>query len=166
MAPFNKILVAIDRAATSEDIFVKALDLAQCSQAHLVLLSTIVPDYGATYLNPPMYPGSEAVGITAATIQLYLERQEQDRQHGLEFLQGLASRAEQAHVVAEINQQIGDPARSICEVADTLAVDLIIVGRRGYSGLNELLMSSVSNYVVHHAPCAVLVIQQLPEKHA
>jgi nucleotide-binding universal stress UspA family protein len=161
MAAFNKILVAVDRSPASEDVFAKALELARCNDATLVLLSTIVPDYGSGYLNPPLYPGSEAIAVTEATIKLYLERQEQERKHNLEFLHSLAARAIEANVKAEINQQIGDPARSICEVADTLAVDLIVVGRRGYSGLPELFMSSVSNYVLHHAPCSVLVVQPL-----
>jgi nucleotide-binding universal stress UspA family protein len=160
MAAFDRILVAVDRAPASELVFAKALELARCSEATVVLLSTIAPDYGIGYLSPPLYPNSEAAAVTETTIKLYLERQEQERKHNLEFLQGLAARAARVNVSAEINQQIGDPARSICEVADTLSVDLIVVGRRGYIGLNELLMNSVSNYVLHHAPCSVLVVQQ------
>ncbi|RMG10302.1 MAG: universal stress protein, partial [Cyanobacteria bacterium J055] len=36
---------------------------------------------------------------------------------------------------------------------------LIIVGRRGRQGIEEAVLGSVSNYVVHHAPCSVLAIQ-------
>jgi nucleotide-binding universal stress UspA family protein len=160
MSPFNRILVALDRLPTSEDVFAKALNLAQCSQAKLVLLSAISPT-NVSYLNPPIYPGGEAISLTDAAIKIYLENQEQERKHSLEFLNKLVVRAAEVNVEVEINLQLGDPARSICEVADTLAVDLIVVGRRGYSGLNELWMSSVSNYVLHHAPCAVLVVQPL-----
>jgi nucleotide-binding universal stress UspA family protein len=160
MAAFEKILVAVDRAPASEMVFTKALELARGSKAQVVLLSTIVPEYGVGYLSPPLYPNSEAAAVTETTVKLYLERQEQERKLNLEFLQGLAARALQVDVAAQINQQIGDPARSICEVADTLSIDLIVVGRRGYIGLHELLMNSVSNYVLHHAPCSVLVVQQ------
>jgi nucleotide-binding universal stress UspA family protein len=160
MAAFDKILVAVDRAPASEMVFTKALELARFAGAKLVLLSTIAPEYGIGYLSPPLYPNSEAAAVTENTVKLYIERQEQERKHNLEFLQGLAARAIQVDVPAEINQQIGDPARSICEVADTLSIDLIVVGRRGYLGLQELLMNSVSNYVLHHAPCSVLVVQQ------
>ncbi len=159
MTPFKKILVAVDRSSASEEVFAKALELAHCSQATLVLLSAISPEYNVNYLNPPIYPGGEAISISEAAIKIYLERQEQERLHSLEFLNSLAFKAKEVGVAAEINQQLGDPARSICEVADTLAVDLIVVGRRGYSGLSELWMSSVSNYVLHHAPCSVLVVQ-------
>ncbi len=159
MAPFSKILVAIDRSPASGEVFTKALALAQSSQATLVLLSAIPQDYNISYINPPIYPGGEAISVTEAAVKIYLERQEQERAHNLEFLKGLAHRAEAVNVTAEINQQLGDPARSICEVAAALAVDLIVVGRRGFSGLNELWMGSVSNYVLHHAPCSVLVVQ-------
>ncbi|MEO0350033.1 MAG: universal stress protein, partial [Cyanobacteria bacterium P01_A01_bin.15] len=37
--------------------------------------------------------------------------------------------------------------------------DLIMMGRRGRSGFSELLLGSVSNYVMHHAPCSVLTVQ-------
>jgi nucleotide-binding universal stress UspA family protein len=160
MSPFNRILVALDRSPASEDVFIKALNLAECTQAKLVLLSAISLN-NVSYVNPPIYPGGEAISLTDAAIKIYLENQEQERKHSLEFLNKLVARATEANVEVEINQQLGDPARSICEVAATLSVDLIVVGRRGYSGLNELWMSSVSNYVLHHAPCSVLVVQPL-----
>ncbi len=160
MAPFTKILVAVDRSPASEDVFVKALELATCFQSKLVLLSTIVPDYNISY-SPSVYPVVGAISVSEAAMKINLERQEQERLHGLEFLNRLAFRAKAVDVITEVHQQLGDPARSICSVADLLSTDLIVVGRRGYSGLNELWMNSVSNYVLHHAPCSVLVVQPI-----
>ncbi len=159
MAPFNKILVAVDRSNASGGVFHKALEIAESCHASLILLSAIVPDYGASYVNPPMYPGGETIAITDAAIKIYLEHQEQERVNGLKFLNELASKASGVGVATQINQQLGDPARSICDVAQMMSVDLVVVGRRGYTGLNELWMSSVSNYVLHHAPCSVLIVQ-------
>ncbi|MGF1491191.1 MAG: universal stress protein [Microcoleaceae cyanobacterium] len=53
-----------------------------------------------------------------------------------------------------------NPAAEICRQADDWGADLIIVGRHGRTGLAEAFMGSVSNYVVHHAHCSVLVVQQ------
>ena len=37
--------------------------------------------------------------------------------------------------------------------------DVIVMGHRGISGLQEFFLGSVSNYVLHHAPCSVLIVQ-------
>ncbi|WP_390691905.1 universal stress protein [Aetokthonos hydrillicola] len=73
--------------------------------------------------------------------------------------------ADEAGVTVEIEQCSGTPGKTICDVARTWNADLIIVGRRGYSGMREIFLGSVSNYVLHHAPCSVLSIQgSMPEK--
>ena len=159
MTSFNKILVAVDRTSGSQTVFIKALELAQCFGSKLVLFSAISPDYNISYFSPSIYPVGESIPISDAAVKIYMEHQEQERQHSLEFLNGLAAKATAAHIAVEIDLKLGDPARLICDVADSLSVDLIVVGRRGFSGLTELWMSSVSNYVLHHAPCSVLVVQ-------
>lgn len=49
------------------------------------------------------------------------------------------------------------PARAILDAADEGA-DLIVMGSRGRGGLKGLLLGSVSQKVVHHAPCPVVVV--------
>ena len=60
---------------------------------------------------------------------------------------------------ADYEQIYGNPAKTICRVAKNNDIDLIVIGRRGRSGISELMMGSVSNYVLHHAPCSVLIVQ-------
>jgi nucleotide-binding universal stress UspA family protein len=55
--------------------------------------------------------------------------------------------------------EVGDAADVICRVADRLRVDVVIVGSHGRSGLGRLLLGSVSEHVVRHAPCPVLVVR-------
>ncbi|MBE9205221.1 universal stress protein [Nostoc sp. LEGE 06077] len=62
-------------------------------------------------------------------------------------------------VAAEFTQELGDPSRMICEVARTWKADVIVISRRGLSGISELFLGSVSNYVLHYAPCSVLTVQ-------
>jgi nucleotide-binding universal stress UspA family protein len=54
-------------------------------------------------------------------------------------------------------EAIGDPGRTICEVAEREHVDTIVIGSRNLNGAKRLLLGSVSDRVVHHAHCDVLV---------
>jgi nucleotide-binding universal stress UspA family protein len=53
----------------------------------------------------------------------------------------------------------GDPASGIVEAARNGNFDLVVVGHRGLSSIEAFLMGSVSNRVVTHAPCSVLVVR-------
>jgi nucleotide-binding universal stress UspA family protein len=53
----------------------------------------------------------------------------------------------------------GPPAGAIIEAAEERSAKLIVIGSRGYGGLKGSMMGSVSNQVIHHAPCPVLVIK-------
>lgn len=53
----------------------------------------------------------------------------------------------------------GSPDSRIVETAEEWQADLIVVGSHGYSRWERLLLGSVSDSVVHHAPCSVLVVR-------
>jgi nucleotide-binding universal stress UspA family protein len=77
-------------------------------------------------------------------------------------IQSELERAAAALAGPRIDQRIeaGDVARTICSVASELGVDTIIVGSHGRGGLGRLLLGSVSEHVVRHAPCPVLVVRE------
>lgn len=54
---------------------------------------------------------------------------------------------------------VGKPAESIVETAKAQQADLIVVGTRGLTGLEKILMGSVSDRVIVLAECAVLVVE-------
>lgn len=60
-------------------------------------------------------------------------------------------------VITEV--QVGEPAEEIVDLARVENVDLIIIGSRGLSPIKEMLLGSVSNKVLHTAPCPVLVVR-------
>lgn len=53
----------------------------------------------------------------------------------------------------------GSPESRIVETAETINADLIIIGSHGYKSWERLLLGSVSDSVVHHAPCSVMVVR-------
>ena len=145
---WNQILVAIDGSTISRNAFDQALALAQASTAHLHLLHVLsVEDKGSPSIFALRDPN--------------FERQwEAFAKPSLEMLRSHQAIAHAAGVEATIHQKLGsNPGRVICDLAHGLDIDRIVVGRRGISGLNEMLMGSVSNYVTHYAPCSVLTVQ-------
>ena len=62
--------------------------------------------------------------------------------------------------VAETHLRSGDPDKEILRTAESLGVGLIVIGSRGLGALSRALMGSVSDSVVKHAHCPVLVVRQ------
>ncbi len=53
----------------------------------------------------------------------------------------------------------GSPDSRIVETAEEMGADLIVLGSHGYKRWERLLLGSVSNSVVHHAPCSVMIVR-------
>jgi nucleotide-binding universal stress UspA family protein len=61
---------------------------------------------------------------------------------------------------AESMVQHGSAAHQLVEAAADWDADLIVVGSRGQSGLERLLVGSVARAVLYHAACSVLVVPE------
>ncbi len=54
----------------------------------------------------------------------------------------------------------GEPGPAICRLASELSAAGIVIGSRGRGGLKRAVLGSVSDHVVRHAPCPVLVTRE------
>jgi nucleotide-binding universal stress UspA family protein len=133
---FHKILVALDNSNIDRHVFDEAVALAKATGASLRLLY-VMPACDAGYAEP------------------YTSRQPSPHR-----LRSLVEEATAVGVKADFTEHLGDPAPDICAIAQRWQADLIVLGRRKLTRLGELLHGSVSNYVLHHAPCAILVVQE------
>lgn len=95
-------------------------------------------------LPPPLPPEHEKAMVEAALAR------------GSELLADTATRLN----LAEAEQQVldGKPGVLICELAESLDADVIVIAQRGRGVIRRALMGSVSSYVVHKATCPVLVV--------
>lgn len=160
---FAKILVAIDSSSIGKTVFEKALDLAKTTGANIMLLHVLSYEDGMPNL-PTSFGREYYTGLNSKALELYQQQHEELEDRSLKLLQSFADRAIAAGVSAEFSQNHGSPGQTICDLAINWQADLIVMGRRGRSGINELIMGSVSNYVLHHACCSVLVVQHLANK--
>jgi nucleotide-binding universal stress UspA family protein len=158
VAMFQRILVAVE-PQTAPLLVPNAIALAQVHQATLLFVHigvTFDEGYSSSF-----YPGVDALYPTLNTpiLQNYSEAWTKAEDRDRDWLRSFVDQAAAVGVQADLRQQFGDPGSLICQIAGQTAADVILVGRRGRSGLSEILLGSVSNHVMHHAPCSVLTVQ-------
>ena len=66
---------------------------------------------------------------------------------------------EQEHLPYTLRVAIGDPATEIIEIAGKEQADLIVIGSRGLGTIKGVFLGSVSQKVISHATCPVLIVK-------
>ena len=148
----TKILVATDGS--------RAAILAAQSAAQIA--NETYSELHIVYVRPrsvPLHPG-HVVGPEVAEHPLQREQ---------ELLERKAQRILDVQVeeieatggsVAQTHRGVGKPAEEIVALGEELGAGLIVVGSRGRGGLRRALIGSVSDSVVRHAYCPVLVVRR------
>jgi nucleotide-binding universal stress UspA family protein len=150
----QKILVALDRSINAQFVFEAAIDLAHLKNSQLLLVFIVdwEADDSQDFIGTigDRTATGENLGIRKEYLAHKLEEAER-------YIQNFAIEAREKGILTEIEIEVGDPSQQICQIAADRSMDLIIIGSRGYRGVTEVLLGSVSNYVSHHAPCSVLI---------
>lgn len=157
---FHRILAAIDTEPTMADqVLAEASAIAKAEGAILNILQVLYP-LRSGYPDPMYMPLDGAFStINSEAIGAYITHWQALEKQNKAQLQDRVNAAQAQGISAEFTHVIGEPGPQICTTAESWSADLVVLGRRGMSGLGELLLGSVSNYVMHRAPCAVLVVQ-------
>lgn len=138
MIRVKTILYPTDFSSYSNSAYFHALGLAEAYNAALTILYVYTPG--------EVPPGSAAA----------------DKQHWrsqLEQIRPANKKIPVKHVFLE-----GDAAAEIVRYADKTAVDVIVLGTHGRTGVDRLVMGSVAERVMRDSPCSVLVVK-LPGGH-
>jgi nucleotide-binding universal stress UspA family protein len=151
---YRKILAALDRSPQSDVVFEQALELAKKHEAALMLFYCLPFEMQGFGSYADIY-GRDLINFSAEMQALLQQESEQARQWLIEYCQ----KATEQGVPTEWDLKVGDAGSQIRKLADAWDADLIVVGRRGRRGLAEIVLGSVSSYVVHHVPRSVLVVQ-------
>lgn len=154
---FDRILVALDQSPLSEQVFEAGVTMAKALNANLMLVHVLSP-VGSVFSNST-FAVYGAYPVLREDVDFYVQQWRTKETQGIEFLKQKTDLATAAGISTEFTQILGDPGHSICTMARNWNATLILIGRRGFTGLGEFFVGSVSNYVTHHAPCSVLTIQ-------
>ena len=75
------------------------------------------------------------------------------------WIESLGMKAKQRGVDVQWVTEEGRPGKQIVELSQRWKADLIVLGRTRRTSLSDTLFGTVSDYVIHHASCSLLLIQ-------
>jgi nucleotide-binding universal stress UspA family protein len=146
MIDLHRLLVPTDFGKSSDNALTYAIAFAQKFGAEVWLLhvvqdlSLFIPE--AVFITPPPAPPVEQFIAAARTA---LER--------------VVARLNVDGVSVHSEVGVGPPYDEIVRVAREKAIDLIVMGTHGHTGLAHVLLGSVAEKVVRRAPCPVLTVR-------
>jgi nucleotide-binding universal stress UspA family protein len=137
---WDRILVASDCSPGSEVALTRALDLAAAYDSELTIVMA---------MDLPIQAQGEALGVNGEVI-----RRCQD--HVAE----VQRRGETLNINVHGVVLKGQAYQAITNLARQQKMNLIVMGSHGHTGLTRLLMGGVTERVIGHAPCPVLVVKR------
>ncbi len=143
--PYRRILVGYDGSGNSKRALLKAIDLAREFQSDLRIITAVDTTTYAARLAGQMYPDNLRKIILDDGKALLAEGLSTAKDAGISKVWG--------------SVEEGSPADMLLTSALDAKAGLIVVGRRGIRGIERFLMGSVSNSVVSHSECDVLVVK-------
>ncbi|MDY7008590.1 MAG: universal stress protein [Cyanobacteriota bacterium] len=134
---FKTVLFPVDRSREAREAAEKVINIVKTYQARLVVISVreLVSE-GQEAFHPEMTSEQTVTQLLEEAKALFTEE-------GIE---------------AETIQKEGHPAFTICDVADEINADLIVIGCRGTGLSEEGATDSVSNRIINLSPCPILVV--------
>ena len=135
---WQKMILATDASPASEAAVGRALDLAQDYGAALQVVAVLEPP-------APLFGEAPGRGALREILRTYVD--------------AVATRARARQIPASGLVPEGTPYKAIVELAQKEKANLIVMGSHGRTGLKRLLMGRVTERVIGHAPCPVLVVK-------
>jgi len=145
----QKILVGYDDEPRSQKALEIAIEMAKCNQAEIFIVSSLAL---------PLYVSSPDVfSVDNISITKYFS--DTARRHFEELHQKASAKVKASGLKVTTKILDGNPGKALIRYAEEINADLIAVGSNNKGVLNRFLLGSVSNFVVHHAKCMVLVVK-------
>lgn len=139
------ILLATDLSRASARATDEAIDLARRLEARLLIINIV-----------DLRRGLPLTGFGRV-------RPVEEREQRSVVARDLVIRARSAGADATFLVWEGDPGDGIVAAADAEHADLIVVGTHARGGVGRSILGSVSDHVIRHAGCPVLVVRPLDE---
>lgn len=135
---FKTVLFPVDQSRETREAADVVVNVVQTYNSRLILLSVLAQSAPEAE-SPPAEKGMSPEAIE-------------------ELLQTAKALFQEQGIEPETMTREGMPAFTICDVADEIGVDLIVMGCRGLGLTEEGASESVTNRVINLSPCPVLIV--------
>ncbi len=133
---YKTLLFSIDSSPGAKKVLQTVLDMAQLCQSSVVLLSVVEPPENSDPAHPEQTSAEAVASLLEQAKKVF----------------------EQRGFTVQTIEREGNPAFVICDVADEVSADLVVIGCRGTGLTDEGREDSVSARVINLSPCPVLVV--------
>ena len=143
----KKILTPIDRSGYKEKILAYAVSLGKAWGAELTVIHVIDPGHGV--------PGGRIK-------EKEREREEEAKREAETLLLNTIDplvRKEGINIKKEVIEESDTVEKAIIDYAKKNDIDVIVIGTKGMTAVEEYFFGSVANAVIHHAHCPVFAIR-------
>lgn len=142
------VLLASDGSEVAHDAIVRGVGVLG-SDHRFVALSVVPPAYVPA---TPLSPMDNHPTLSDPDLEEAVEREEE-----ADSVAALNRLVADLGVEVETKIVLGEPGPAICEVATDVGAGLVVIGSHGHGWLRRVFLGSVSQHVLQHAPCPVLV---------
>ncbi len=149
----STIIVAVDGSPLALEAARRGLSLVR--PADRVVVANV-----SHAVDPALaYDGSGHAGPTMSEDEL-IDQRDRANTDSREFIEEAVAALHAELAGAQVDAEVleGHPGRALCQLAEDLDASALIVGTRGRSGVKRAILGSVSDHVVRHAACPVVVV--------
>ena len=146
---YQRIMVAVDGSSESELAFKKAVNVAQRNNSELVLAHVI--DTRA-FQTVSSFDGMLAEQATEMAKQTLKDYEDYARKNQVTAVKTVIEYGSQKQIIAK-------------QLPEDNQIDLIMIGATGLNAVERIFIGSVSEYVIRHASCDVLVVRTDLDNH-
>jgi len=150
--PPRRVLSPIDGSENASRALRVAIEISKKNDAQLYII-TVTPRDNLTLGLATDFP------IPSTLLDEYYDQLDKRSDRILENTVFLARKEGVKEVKGEAIPEFDSVIKQILEQASSKKIDLIVIGTRGLGGFRRLLLGSVSNGVVTHANCNVLIVR-------
>ncbi|MFN4336614.1 MAG: universal stress protein [Candidatus Nitrosocaldus sp.] len=139
----KRILAAIDMSDNARYVIEKAAEIAEMVGADVTVLTVV------------------DLPLVASEGEINMARIESEEKRISEYHRQLIDRyfAASTDILVESMVHYGDAGDKICEIAEKIHADMVVIGSRGLGRIQSMLLGSVSEKVLRKCRCSVLVVK-------